>query len=87
MADAAAREVREEAGLDVEINHPLDWVERIGPDRHFVIVDFAATVTERQAPTPGDDAADARWVHLDEISTLALVDGLLDFLRVNRALD
>jgi 8-oxo-dGTP diphosphatase len=34
-----------------------------------------------------DDAADARWVHLDEISTLALVDGLLDFLRVNRALD
>ena len=87
MADAAAREVREETGLDVEINHPLDWVERIGSDHHFVIVDFAATVTERQAPTPGDDAADARWVHLDEISTLALVDGLLDFLRANRALD
>ena len=87
MADAAAREVREETGLDVEINHPLDWVERIGPDHHFVIVDFAATVTERQAPTPGDDAADARWVHLDEISTLALVDGLLDFLRANRVED
>ena len=87
MADAAAREVREETGLDVEINHPLDWVERIGPDHHFVIVDFAATVIERQAPTPGDDAADARWVHLDEISTLALVDGLLDFLRGNRTLD
>ena len=86
-ADAAAREVREETGLDVAINHPLDWVERISPDHHFVIVDFAATVTERQAPTPGDDAADVRWVHLDEISTLALVDGLLDFLRVNRALD
>ena len=87
MADAAAREVREETGLDVEINHPLDWVERIGPDHHFVIVDFAATVSERQTPTPGDDAADARWVHLDEISTLALVDGLLDFLRANRVVD
>ena len=87
MADAAAREVREETGLDVEINHPLNWVERIGPDHHFVIVDFAATVIERQAPTPGDDAADARWFHLDEISTLALVDGLLDFLRGNRTLD
>ena len=60
MADAAAREVREETGLDVEISRPLDWVERIGPDHHFVIVDFAATVSERQTPTPGDDAADAR---------------------------
>ena len=68
MADAAAREVREETGLDVEISHPLDWIERIGPDHHFVIVDFAATVPERQTPTPGDDAA-ARWVHLDEVST------------------
>ena len=87
MADAAAREVREETGLDVEISHPLDWIERIGPDHHFVIVDFAATVSERQTPTPGDDAADARWVHLDEISTLALVDGLLDFLRANRVVD
>ncbi len=87
MADAAAREVWEETGLDVEIDRPVDWVERIGPDHHFVIVDFAATVPERQEPTPGDDAADARWVHLDEISTLALVDGLLDFLRGNRTLD
>ena len=87
MADAAAREVREETGLDVEISHPLDWIERIGPDHHFVIVDFAATVPERQTPTPGDDAADARWVHLDEVSTLALVDGLLDFLRANRVVD
>ena len=87
MADAAAREVREETGLDVKIDRPLDWVERIGPDHHFVIVDFAATVPERQEPTPGDDAADVRWVHLDEISTLALVDGLLDFLRANRVVD
>ena len=87
MADAAAREVREETGLDVEISRPLDWVERIDPDHHFVIVDFAATVSERQTPTPGDDAADARWVHVDEISTLALVDGLLDFLRANRVVD
>ena len=87
MADAAAREVREETGLDVKISHPLDWIERIGPDHHFVLVDFAATVTERQTPTPGDDAADARWVYLDEISSLALVDGLLDFLRANRDLD
>ena len=87
MADAAAREAREETGLDVEIDRPLDWVERIGPDHHFVIVDFAATVPERQEPTPGDDAADARWVHLDEISTLALVDGLLDLLRANRVMD
>ena len=87
MADAAAREVREETSLDVEIGLPLDWVERISPDHHFVIVDFAATVTERQAPTPGNDAAGAQWIHLDKISTLALGDGPLDFLRTNRILD
>lgn len=87
MVDAAAREVWEETGLDVDIDHPLDWVERIGPDHHFVIVDFVATVTERRDPTPGDDAAAARWVHVAEIPALTLVDGLLDFLRASRILD
>jgi len=87
MVDAAAREVWEETGLDVDIDHPLDWVERIGPDHHFVIVDFVASVTERRDPTPGDDAAAARWVHVAEIPALTLVDGLLDFLRASRILD
>ncbi|MEO0495209.1 MAG: NUDIX domain-containing protein [Actinomycetota bacterium] len=87
MVDAAAREVREETGLEVSVGDPFDWVERIGPDHHFVIVDFAATVERLVVPVAGDDAAEARWVPAAAVADLALVDGLLDFLRANTVVD
>ena len=43
MADAAAREVREETGLDVEISHPLDWIERIGWPQFFELTELPFT--------------------------------------------
>lgn len=87
MAEAVVREVREETGLDVLCGEPVGWVERIGDDHHFVIVDFAVTPTDPAGLTAGTDADDARWVPLWEVSELNLVAGLLDFLADHRVID
>ncbi len=86
MVEAVVREVREETGLDVVCGELVGWVERISADHHFVIFDFAATSLggELQA---GSDAANAAWVSLDEVSDLAVVDGLIEFLVDHDILD
>ena len=81
MVSAVVREVFEETGLEVVVDRYIGWVERIGDDHHFVIHDFLVTVLdERPVPVHGDDAAEARWVPLEEVTDYALVDGLADFL-------
>lgn len=80
LAEAVVREVREETGLDALCGAPLGWVERISDEHHFVIVDFLVTVLDPDEPVAGDDAAEARWVPLDEVPALRLVDGLAAFL-------
>ena len=72
---AAAREVREETGLDVTIGALVCRAD-LGP---YVVDDFAATVVGGVL-TPGDDALDARWVTLDEARALPLTPGLLETL-------
>ena len=80
---AVRREVREETGIEVRCGDLLGWVERIDDGHHFVILDFHCTVADPVAarePVAGDDAAEARWVPLGEVSGLPLVEGLLNFL-------
>jgi 8-oxo-dGTP diphosphatase len=78
---AAAREVREETGLKVEVGRLLGRVDRPGPGRTvYQIDDFACTVVGGRL-TAGSDAADARWVLLELVPTLPLVAGLLEALR------
>ncbi len=77
LREAAAREVREETGLEVAIGE-MFWVgEAIGEDHHFVIVDFLATVMSGEA-TPGDDAAELAWVTEAEARRLPLTDTMFD---------
>jgi ADP-ribose pyrophosphatase YjhB (NUDIX family) len=79
---ALVREVLEETGIVVEVGAFAGWVERIRDGFHFVILDFFATPHgEHRDLSPGDDAADARWVPIAEIHYVDLVEGLLDFLR------
>ncbi len=80
LARAVEREVGEETGLVVHCGRLVGWAERIGPDHHFVILDFAVTVVDRRL-SPGDDAAEAAWVPVAELGRLPLVEGLEDFLR------
>ena len=78
---AVVREVAEETGLEVVVDHFLGWVERFGVEDHFVILDFAVTpLDSTQLLVAGDDAAEAAWVPLSDLGDLRLVDGLFEFL-------
>jgi ADP-ribose pyrophosphatase YjhB (NUDIX family) len=84
LAEAVEREVAEETGLQVVCGGLVGWVERMGPDHHFVILDFRAELVGSTRPQAGDDAADVDWVSLDRVTEIDLVDGLLDFLVEHR---
>ena len=82
LAEAVVRELREETGLEGVCERFVGWVERVGPDHHFVILDFAVTVLDPVAePVAGDDAQEAAWVPMSELGDYRLVDGLADFLH------
>ena len=85
MAEAVVREVAEETGLSVVCEELIGWVERIDAERHFVIFDFAATPLGRpdEPLKAGDDAAEAAWVPLADVSELNLVPGLAEFLATH----
>ncbi|MFP5223988.1 MAG: NUDIX hydrolase [Actinomycetota bacterium] len=92
LSDACRREVREETGLTVEVGAVAGVVERMARkrdgsiDHHFLIIDLWATVANTTVPTPGDDAADARWFKVDALASEHLTPGLLDFLIAQDAL-
>lgn len=74
--NAVIREVREEAGLIVDVGALVGTTEIPGPDDAiFDIRDYAATVWGGSL-APGDDASDARWVTYEEMAGLPLVRGL-----------
>ncbi len=81
LAEAVLRELAEETGLEGVCDELVGWVERMGPDHHYVILDFAVTVLEPREPRPGDDAVEAEWVPLDEVAHRRLVEGLAEFLH------
>lgn len=89
VAEAARREVREEAGIEIEPGEPIaaiDLVERDGDGRvryHYTLVDFTAEAASAEL-TPGDDAADARWFALDELTALGLWSETLRVIHLAR---
>ena len=75
---AALRELKEETAVDAELLGLLDVVDGVFParpggeiTRHYVMIDYAARWTGGE-PVAGDDAAEARFVTLDE--AMALVE-------------
>ncbi len=82
--EAGRREAREETGLEVKIG-PVVWSgEAIGPGRppawHFALVDFRAEVVGGVLQA-GDDAADIRWVPLEEIRDYPLFPTMFSLLE------
>ena len=86
-AEAVVRELMEETGVEGVCGELVGFVERIGDDHHYVILDFAVSVLERTPPRAGDDAAEAAWVPLSEVAEMRLVEGLAEFLHEHDILD
>ena len=84
LAQAVAREVREETGLLVEVGALACVVERIGDDHHFVILDYLARQIGGTLAAASDARA-ARFVGPDELATLPLTEGLADVITRARA--
>ena len=86
LEDAARREVEEESGLHVRLLGLCGVIDRVVRDNgedpvryHWVIVDYAAVV-EGGTLQAGSDAADARWVPLDEVSTWETTAGVPEMI-------
>jgi ADP-ribose pyrophosphatase YjhB (NUDIX family) len=77
LAQAVAREVREETGLVAEVGPLVCVFERIADDYHFL--DYLARPIGGNL-VAGSDAKAARWVADDELDSLALTDGLVEVL-------
>ncbi len=83
MRRAAAREVLEETGIEVEVGDVV-WAGDImdpndPPAYHYTVVDFAATPVGGTLES-GDDAAEVRWVPVDEVRSLPLTPTMFDLL-------
>ena len=81
LAEAVVRELREETGLEGVCGAFVGWVERLGEDYHFVILDFAVDVLEPDSAVAGTDAAEVAWVPLHDLGQWRLVEGLTEFLH------
>lgn len=92
LVEACAREVREETGIEIDVEGIAGIAERIIPDDegevtyHYVIVDFWAR-PRAHAVTAGDDASDVRWVPVGDLHEMPLTPGLFEFLQDRGALE
>lgn len=79
LADGAARELREETGLVVELGPVIEVFDRIVHDEdgrvryHFVLVDYLCRPLSGTLEA-ADDVSDARWVPLDALGPYALTE-------------
>ncbi|MCU1386144.1 MAG: hydrolase, family [Acidobacteria bacterium] len=89
LAIALAREVREETSLDVVVGpvvEVLDSIKRDAAGRaeyHFVIVDYACHVRGGTTTTAahGTDAADVRWVPIDDLDRYGMTRAAVAVIR------
>ena len=85
--DAARREVDEETGLTVRIAGLVGVLDRVTRDAegrvryHWVLIDYLAIPESTETLTAGSDAAEVRWVTIDEVERLPITEGLVDMIR------
>jgi len=86
LAGAAEREVLEECGIRIKAGDVFGVAETITRDDvgrvkyHFVIIDLSATYVSGEIQA-ASDAADCRWVPLDELQDYDMPESLRDSFR------
>ena len=85
VAEAAAREVFEETAIRASITGFVGLYEIITADVHYAIAAHAAIYQSGEAKA-GSDAAEARFVGVDEIATLTLAPNTLAAITAARKL-
>lgn len=86
LAEAAARELREETGVEADLRHIIDVVDAIRHDdmgrplQHYVVVSFGGPWRSGD-PVAADDAANARWLTIEDVHHRPITRGLIGVLE------
>ncbi len=90
VREAAARELREETGVEAEVTALLDVVDSITQDDtgaiayHYTLIDFLAEWRDGEARA-GGDAAEAVWADPEDLTPYQLWDETLRLIRLGLA--
>lgn len=82
FTDGLQREIREETGLEISIHHTLGAAEQELPEIRVIHLILTATA-ENLSIHLSDEHEEYRWVSLDEMKSLELVDWFRSFLATH----
>ena len=90
LEDALVREIEEESGLRVRLLGLCGVIDRVVREQdavryHYVIIDYVAESVGGRLQA-GSDAAEVRWVNVDDLGQYDTTDGLADMIHRARAL-
>lgn len=86
LKEAVKRELKEECGVEVEIENASEVVERLVRDEegriqyHYVIIDYLATWRGGEVKA-SSDLLEARWVNVSDLHRYELTDGTLEVIE------
>jgi 8-oxo-dGTP diphosphatase len=80
LADAVAREVLEETGLEIRVGTLVEVVEILEPPYHYVILDYLCEPTGGSL-SPGDDASEVAAVRAADLPGYDLTEATQRVIR------